>query len=223
LPLNLYCWGAYAAYDHVATPYRDDDYVVNGMVRAVKGTLPARQFAYVRALDGNRYRIAAGTEPLAFAVFGQWGASLLAQWKSALIIPVPSSSHTTFGIPFTGSKLAESIAARMPTEANVHAAPILAFKSKMPRASAGESGGRDKTAIQAALQVTSLSSLKGQSVVLVDDVHDRRASRRVRKFPARSRRQRRLRSVPCTNCELPASDSAASPAGESRIVFGLSL
>jgi hypothetical protein len=170
LPLNLYCWGAYAAYDHVATPYRDDDYVVNGMVRAVKGTLPARQFAYVRALDGNRYRIAAGTEPLAFAVFGQWGASLLAQWKSALIIPVPSSSHTTFGIPFTGSKLAESIAARMPTEANVHAAPILAFKSKMPRASAGESGGRDRTAIQAALQVTSLSSLKGQSVVLVDDV-----------------------------------------------------
>jgi predicted amidophosphoribosyltransferase len=39
----------------------------------------------------------------------------------------------------------------------------------MPRASAGESGGRDKVALQNGL-MSAVESLSGQSVVLIDDV-----------------------------------------------------
>jgi hypothetical protein len=169
LPLNVYSWGAYAAYDHNVTPYRQEDFNVNCMVRAVKGTLSARQYATVTAPDGITYRIAAGSEPLAFNIFGQWGALLLAQWTNTILVPVPSSSHTTLGIPFTGSRLADAVAARFQKTANVTSAPILAFKEKMPRASAGESGGRDKVALQNGL-ICSAGSLQGQSAVLIDDV-----------------------------------------------------
>jgi phosphoribosylpyrophosphate synthetase len=169
LTLNVYSWGAYAAYDHTVTPYRQEDFSVNCMVRAIKGTLSAKQFALVTAPDRATYRITAGSESLAFNVFGQWGASVLRQWTNTILVPVPSSSHTTLGIPFTGSRLADAIAARFPKEANVVSAPILAFKTKMPRASAGESGGRDKVALQNGL-ICGVESLSGQSAVLVDDV-----------------------------------------------------
>lgn len=139
------------------------------MVRAVKGTLTARQFANVVGIDRITYRVAAGSEQSAFFVFGIWGASLLSKWTNAWIVPVPASNHTEFGIQFAGSRLAAAIAARFPKEANISAAPILAFKSKMPRASAGEAGARDKIAIQNGLQINA-EIPKGQHVVLVDDV-----------------------------------------------------
>jgi predicted amidophosphoribosyltransferase len=139
------------------------------MVRAVKGSLAAGRYAMVTALDGTTHRVAAGSEQLAFNIFGQWGARVIGQWTNTLLVPIPSSSHTVFNLPFTSSRLAVAIAGRMPATSNVVAAPILAFKGKMPRASAGEAGARDKNAIQNGLQC-SLPSLQDQSVVLVDDV-----------------------------------------------------
>jgi predicted amidophosphoribosyltransferase len=123
----------------------------------------------VTAIDGVTYRIAAGNEPLAFAIFGQWGARVLAKWHDTLIVPVPASTHTIFDVPFTGSRLADAVAARFPKEANIQSASILAFKVPMPRASEGQSGGRDKVAIQNGLKCV-LEDLSGRLVVLVDDV-----------------------------------------------------
>ncbi len=123
----------------------------------------------VTALDGVTYRVAAGSEQLAFNIFGQWGAQVIGQWRNTLLVAVPASSHTVFTVPFTGSRLADAVAVRLPKESNVRAAPILAFKAPMPRASAGESGGRDKVAIQNGLKC-SVETLSGQLIVLIDDV-----------------------------------------------------
>lgn len=83
------------------------------MVRAVKGTLAANRYAMIRALDGATYRVAAGFESLAFNIFGQWGARVLHQWHDTLLAPVPASSHTQFGISFTGSRSYEPLARRL--------------------------------------------------------------------------------------------------------------
>lgn len=138
------------------------------MVRAIRGTLPARQFATVDAIDGVTYQIQAGSEAVAFHVFGLWAAGVLTHWRDALLVPVPSSTHTTLGSPFTGSKLVEAIAARTPQDSDIAASPVLAFKNKMPRASVGESGGRDRSLIRTALYCE--SDLEGRSIVLVDDI-----------------------------------------------------
>lgn len=165
MPLTVHYWGAYAGYDRSATPLREEDAAVDCMVRAVKGMLAARSAARVTAVDGDTHSIAAGTESIAFDIFGKWGAHLLAPWwRDAFLVPVPSSRHTVFGVPFIGSRLAQAIADRLPRELSIQAAPILAFKTAM---SNGDSCDID--VIQSALQCEFKMSA-GRSIVLIDDI-----------------------------------------------------
>jgi hypothetical protein len=163
--LTTYFWGAYPGYDIKAVLPRDDDAVVDCMVRAVAGALPARSSALVVAVDGNAYRVAAGTESLAFDIFGQWAAHLLAQWwRDALLVAVPHLSCTEFARSSSRSRLADATASHLPQELNVAAAPILAFKARIPLAAS-----HDHIAMQRELKCA-VQTLTGQTVVLVSDV-----------------------------------------------------
>jgi hypothetical protein len=165
MSLIAHYWGACAGYAHSATPVREEDVAVDCMVRAVKGMLAAKSVAFVTAVDGNTHRIGGGTESIAFDIFGQWGAHLLAPWwRDALLVPVPSSHHIAFGIPFTGARLAQAVADRLPPELNIRAAPIVAFKSVMP-----STGSLSVDVIQSALQCE-FEMLAGLNIVLIDDV-----------------------------------------------------
>jgi hypothetical protein len=165
MSLAVHYWGALPGYDPSAAPFREEDVVVHCMVRAVKGQLAAKAAALVSAVDGQTHRIAGGTERIAFDIFGQWGARLLGPWwRNALLIPVPSSHHIVSGVPFTASRLAQSIADHLPEEVNIRAASILTFSRPMRHDSS-----RGTSAIQEALQCE-LATLKGCNVVLVDDI-----------------------------------------------------
>ena len=165
MALATYFWGAYAAYDFDVVPPRDDDVIVDCMVRAVMGTLPARSSALVTAVDGNTYRVAAGTEFLAFDIFGQWAAHLLAQWwQDALLVAVPYLNQTEFGRSSSRLRLADAAASHMPRELNISVAPILAFKAPIPLASS-----HDQIAIQSEL-TCAVQTLTGRIVILVIDI-----------------------------------------------------
>lgn len=165
----MHSWGAYAAYSHKVTQFRDEDSQVYCTVKVAKGELKTRQWANVRALDGTLLRVSKDNPNAPLIIFGQYGAKVLAAEKNSLIVAVPSSSHTVHGQAFTGASLAEAIAQRMPAGSGVKASALLAFKQVMPKASAGEADARNKPLIKAALK-SSLASLKQQRVVLVDDV-----------------------------------------------------
>jgi hypothetical protein len=165
MPLIVHYWGAYPGYDRQAIPLREEDWAIDCTLAAVKGRLSARSVAWVTAIDGQTHRITGGTEAAAFEVFGQWGAHLLsAWWQNSILVPVPSSDHTIFNVPFTASHLAHAIATRVPEELNIRAAPILAFKAAMPTGGAG-----GVSAIQDALRC-SFDRLAGCSTVLIDDI-----------------------------------------------------
>lgn len=168
MALTVYSWGAYATYNHKEIPFRDEDSQVYVMVKVAKGELTTRQYRNVKAMDGRTYLVSTANPQGAFEVFGQYGAHILSAQKNALIVPVPSSSHIQLGQPFTGARLVDAIVQRLPKAASVSAAPILAFKQVMPRASKGEANARDKALIKGAL-TTSVKTLSGP-VFLVDDV-----------------------------------------------------
>ncbi|MDO8977548.1 phosphoribosyltransferase family protein [Reyranella sp.] len=169
MALTVYAWGAYATYNHRQIAYRDEDSQVYVMVQVAKGELTSRQFSYVTALDGTRLRVSKDNPAAVHEIFGQYGACTLRLCRNSLIVPVPSSSHTVLGTPFTGSKLVDAIVKKLSPMANMQASPILAFDQVMPRASKGEANGRDKTFIQSHL-ITKANSLQGINVILVDDV-----------------------------------------------------
>jgi len=165
MALTTYFWGAYPANEIKTACLRDDDVIVDCMVRAVAGALPARSSALVAAVDGNTYRVAAGTESLAFDIFGQWAAHLLAQWwRDALLVAVPHLSSTEFARSSSRSRLADATVRYLPPELNIAAAPILAFKAPIPLAI-----GHDQIAMQRELKCA-VQTLTGRSVVLVSDV-----------------------------------------------------
>lgn len=165
----MHAWGAYAAYNHKQTPFRDEDSQVYVMVRVAKGELTTDQYKFVTALDGTKYRVSKTALSAVLEIFGQYGAQVLSLQENALLVPVPASSHVKLGSPFTGEKLAEAIAKKLPAHANVKTAPILAFNQVMPRASKGESQGRDKAFIRSHL-ISSETTLVGKHVILIDDV-----------------------------------------------------
>lgn len=169
MALTVYAWGAYATYNHRQIAYRDEDSQVYVMVQVAKGELTSRQFSYVTALDGTKLRVSKDNLPAVHEIFGQFGAATLRLMTNTLIIPVPSSSHTTLGSAFTGSYLAQAITKKMAPSARVVAAPILAFDQVMPRASKKEANGRDRGFIRSHLIATD-TNLAGVNVVLVDDV-----------------------------------------------------
>ena len=168
MPLAVYAWGAYAAYDYHQIPFREEDYQVNFMVKAVKGELKG-QWKWLTDVTGTRRLLNIANVGTAFDVFGMWGATLLSEFTNpTMMVPVPSSTHTEFGKSFCGVRLAKAIVARQKIGGQLTAAPILAFNKVMPKARLNEAYARDKTAIKGSL-ICNMDNISGE-IVLVDDV-----------------------------------------------------
>jgi len=165
MSLFVHTMGAYASYPRSEYEWRDDDYRVNKLVKAVKG-VPINGSAQILSLDKQWITIDNTNRANAFELFGRWGAKKLAELgiSSATLVPVPSSSHTVENELFTGTQLAQAVAYCSPE--GIVARDPLRFRSAMEKSSKG--GSRNWALIKANLVCTPPN--QPGTVVLIDDV-----------------------------------------------------
>jgi hypothetical protein len=165
MTLVVHAYGAYASYANADIPWRQDDYNVNKLVKALKGK-EFKGHADIRGADGQSRRITHQNPQAALHLFSTWAATRLRDLQSrrVVLVPVPSSLCTAFGQPTTPMRMATSIQALIGRPCRV--GPWLRFKQVMTKSSEG--GTRNTLTLRHALVAS--DDVVDCEVVLVDDV-----------------------------------------------------
>lgn len=163
IKLHVYC--GYPNYAESGAKWNDDDWGGNRFVKALKGE-SFGGYAYIRDNNGVQRRITFGLSSLVFRIFGEWAANKIKEEGigKAYLVPVPSSSCTTFGEDAKGLKLCNAIAAH-----HQQATVSMALRWKEAKQSAREGGDRNSYTLRQNLDVNS-DLPKDRPIVLVDDV-----------------------------------------------------
>jgi hypothetical protein len=165
MTLVVHAYGAYASYANADIPWRQDDYNVNKLVKALKGK-EFKGHADIRGADGRSRRITHQNPQAALLLFSMWAATRLRdqQLHRVVLVPVPSSSCTVFGQPTAPMQMATSVQALLGRPCRVE--PWLRFQQVMTKSSEG--GTRNPVTLRQALVAS--DDVAACEVVLVDDV-----------------------------------------------------
>lgn len=158
-PVHVSC--GYPSYKEAGIKWEDLEFKAWKLVKAIKGE-PVNGYA----MFGNE-RVEGTTAGRATAL--KLASSDAAQKLDqagirGALVPVPSSKHTCLGNAFTGSRLADAIAAKAPGTFN--AAPLLCFDQEMPKSADG--GTRSPSELAAHLVLGPGANF--DECILIDDV-----------------------------------------------------
>jgi hypothetical protein len=163
--LVVHAFGAYASYSRDQWRWRDADYTVRNVVKAIKGQ-PFRGYSEIPGVDGVVRRVDQGSQTAAVETVGAWAASRLGQLNGGpfALVPVPSSSQTEFVKNTAPYLIAQELHRRK--RAVTTLGRWLRFKEPMAPSHAG--GGRNQTTIRDNLAIANFDSTR--PIILIDDV-----------------------------------------------------
>lgn len=165
MPLIVHSMGAYASYSFEETDWRQSDHNVHKLVKSLKGE-PFKGYADIRGADNRIRRVVPGSSKPAYTLFGLWAAARLTklQIEEFVLVPVPSSTCTSYSARTTPSNMADSIERAF--EAGTAVRNWLRFDEKMPPSHKG--GTRSQIFLERSLRVS--AKFRPRRIVLVDDV-----------------------------------------------------
>lgn len=185
MALVVHAMGAYASYSSSEIEWRRDDYDINKLVKSLKGE-QVKGYAKLRGADRVLRHITNGDRDPALQYFAAWAERLLGSLDLGriVLVPIPSSSCTSYrhgGAPFD---MANAIQARMGRQVKVER--WLRFVEEMTPSHDG--GTRSVDVLMDAMRVAR-AEMSGAQVVLVDDVkttgaHCKASARKLRAFGA---------------------------------------
>ena len=185
MALVVHALGAYASYPIDRIGWRRSDFDVNKLVKSLKGE-PVKGYSHLRDVNNKIHRIAEGDNTPALLYFSAWAARRLLSLKLGRIalVPVPSSSCTSYRSDTTPCAMARAIQERLGRTASVQ--QWLRFVEKMPKSHEG--GTRRVEVLEKQLRVSSKMAAPA-TVVLIDDVkttgaHMKACARKLREFGA---------------------------------------
>jgi hypothetical protein len=131
MPLIFHAFGAYATYSQQEASWRQQDYDVCKLVKALKGE-EFRGYATMRHVSGNWLRFTHQNPENAWRIFAAWGAQRLVQLNLGHIslVRVPSSKTVRFDQDDTPFRMAVAVQSLMGSQCVVE--PWLRFRHEMP-------------------------------------------------------------------------------------------
>lgn len=167
MTLIVHSWGAYASYPREKYAWRNEDYTVNRVVKALKGAA-FKGYANVVDANGIARRVEQGSKSSATAIFAAWAARRVQELALAptVFVPVPSSTCTAFGAPSAPQSMANALVTKIGKGATL--GPWLRFETVMEPSHSG--GSRKQSVIEQALRINDSAVQPGATVTLVDDV-----------------------------------------------------
>lgn len=166
MALIVHSMVAYPVYASQETAWRQADYNANKLVKSLKGDA-INGYADIRDVDGTWVRINNQSCEPAYRLFRNWGARRLAELNEGpvVLVPVPSSTCTTFDMVTTPVRMSHALAQASPAgQASV--GQWLRFNEPMQSSRTG--GTRRRAALRENLRLS--DAFAAARVVLVDDV-----------------------------------------------------
>ncbi len=165
MALTVHTMGAYASYLNEEIGWRQIDYDINKLIKALKGD-PIKGYADLFNLEGKVVRLSSDNPDVAFKLFGDWAAKRLREihLTDCTLVPVPSSSCASFADTTSPLRMARAIKSSLDGLPNV--ARWLRFIEPMEKSRLG--GSRNQSFLEQQLECS--SSTTKCRVILVDDV-----------------------------------------------------
>lgn len=165
MTLIVHAMGAYASYSIEEHAWRQADYNINKLVKALKGET-FTGYADMKDVNNSWLRITPANSTVAYQLFGNWANDRLRNLKiqEFVLVPVPSSTCTTYHDVTTPVRMAQTVLEKVGSQTSI--GQWLRFCEVMPKAHEG--GTRNRTVIEEKLRVS--RNVAASQIVLIDDV-----------------------------------------------------
>ncbi len=188
ITLHAYC--GFPNYTAAGIDFRGQDHHALKFIKVIKGR-GVNGYGRARLADGGSQKFVSGDHAILVDIFARWAAKRIREIGAgpALLVPVPSSSHTNFNDDFIPKRLADRIAVALGGN-GFTVAPVLAFIKPMSKDSEA-----NKTNVARHSEGELYENLKASQralvgdVILVDDMcsagrHFRSAAKKLREMGA---------------------------------------